>query len=330
MAVSTSIHSIATSTEPTPLPKRRTSWEKRLPIITLIPSLILLFIFVYGFIVFSGWTSLSNWTTLSTNLSFRGFQNYALIFQDYRFQSDLRNVLVFTILFIIGCLVIGMFLALMIDQRIKAESLFRSIFIFPMAISFIVTGVVWQWVLNPGQQGSPSGINILLHDLGMHNLPQWFVDPTIWPSFQVGQIQFGIPVAMISVVIAAVWQMSGFAMAIYLAGLRAIPEEIREAAKVDGAGFFQTYWKILLPELRGMTGTLVIMLTASSLKIFDLIKAMTGPGTGFTTDMPSMDMFTTTFQAQNFANGAAISIVLLILVAAFIVPYLISNLKGDR
>lgn len=310
------------------LPKRRRmTWERSLPLLTLLPSLVLLAIFVYGFILFSGWTSLSQWTTLMPNLSWQGAVNYLHVFQDYRFQSDLRNVIAFTVLFIIGCLVLGLFLALIIDQRIRLEAFFRSVFIFPMAISYIVTGVVWQWVLNPGQPGLPTGINIILHALGFRALPQWYVDPTIWPAFQLGQIQFGIPLAMISVVIAAVWQMSGFAMAVYLAGLRAIPEELKEAARVDGASWIKMHWNVILPQLRPMTGTLVILLTAASLKIFDLVKAMTGPGNGFATDMPSMDMFTTTFQAQNFAQGAVIAIVLLVLVAVFIVPYLISSLK---
>jgi glucose/mannose transport system permease protein len=303
-----------------------------MPIITLIPSLIAIAIFVYGFIAWTGITSVSNWVSLKMDLSYQGFQHYVDLFQDYRFQSDLRNILVFTVLFIVACLVIGLFLAVLIDQKIRAESLFRSLFIFPYAISFIVTGVVWQWLLNPGTAGSTTGINLILKSLGMdpNHLPQWYVDGTIYPGWTIGQIQFGIPIALISVVIAAVWQMSGFAMAVYLAGLRAIPDEIREAAKVDGAGWFRTYWKIILPQLRPMTGTLVIMLTAASLKIFDLVKVMTGPGTGFATDMPSMNMFTTTFQAQNFAQGAAIAMILLILIAIFIVPYLISSIRGER
>lgn len=331
MALSVSLPTVSPSTPTQPRRKRRLTLERALPVMTLIPSLAILAIFVYGFIAWTGLVSVSNWTSLKMNLSFQGLQSYANLFTDYRFQSDLRNVLFFTVMFIVVCIVTGMFLAILIDQRIRMESLFRSIFIFPMAISFIVTGVVWQWLLNPGTGSSVTGVNAILQSLGVNaaHLPQWYVDGTVFPGWHLGQIQFGIPIALISVVIAAAWQMSGFAMAIYLAGLRAIPEEIREAAKVDGAGWLQTYWRIILPQLRPMTGTIIIMLTAASLKIFDLVKAMTGPGTGFATDMPSMDMFTTTFQAQNFAQGSAIAIILLLLVAIFIVPYLIANLRGE-
>ncbi len=294
-------------------------------IATLIPSIILLGVFVYGFIGWTGYVSLTNWNSFIPNFSFAGLKNYLLVFETFRFQSDLRNIVVFTILFIISCIVIGLFLAMLIDQKIKAESLFRSIFIFPMAVSFVVTGVIWSWILSP-----QAGINLILKALGWKHLPLWFLSTTIVPSITVGQIQLGIPLALLAVLIAAVWEMSGFAMAVYLAGLRGISDEIKEAARIDGAGTWRIFWSIILPQLRATTTTVIIILTAASLKIFGLIYAMTGPGQEFVTDMPSMNMFQTTFQGNQFAQGAAISIVLLIIMAAFVVPYLISTLKqGD-
>ncbi|MCI0182428.1 MAG: sugar ABC transporter permease [Acidibacillus sp.] len=300
----------------------RISRDRISALATLAPSIILLGIFVYGFIVWTVYVSFTNWNSFIPNFSFAGLKNYLFVFETFRFQSDLRNIVVFTILFIIACIVIGLFLAMLIDQKIKAESLFRSIFIFPMAVSFVVTGVIWSWILNP-----QTGVNLILKAMGFKHLPSWFLSTTIIPNITVGQIQLGIPLALLAVLIAAVWEMSGFAMAVYLAGLRGISDDIKEAARIDGAGSWRIFWSIILPQLKATTTTVVIILTAASLKIFGLIYAMTGPGQEFVTDMPSMDMFQTTFQGNEFAQGAAISVVLLIIMAAFIVPYLISTLK---
>ena len=198
----------------------------------------------------------------------------------------------------------------MLDRRIRGESVFRNIFIFPMALSFIVTGVVWQWIFNPS-----TGVNLLLKEWGLEKLPQWYVDTRVIPGVEWGQISFGIPLALIAVVIAAVWQLSGFAMAMYLAGLRAIPEELREAARVDGANEWQVFRKVVLPQLRPITWSVVIILGHISLKIFDLIYAMTGPGAMFVTDMPGVYMFETTFRGNHYAQGAAIAVIMLLLVS---------------
>jgi len=306
--------------------KRRFSWDTFSSVATLIPTLLVMGVFVYGFIGWSVYVSLTNWNSLIPNFSFVGLQNYVDIFQTYRFQSDLRNIVVFTVFFIAGCLAVGLFLAILLDQKVRGEGFFRSLFIFPMAISFVSTGVVWAWILNPN-----TGVNLILKALGVHHLPQWFLSTVIVPNISLGQISVGIPLALLAVIIAAVWQMSGFAMAVYLSGLRGISDEIKEAARIDGAGMWRLFFSITLPQLRGTTTTIIIILTAASLKIFGLIYAMTGSGQEFVTDMPSMNMFQTTFQGDEFAQGAAIAIILLILLASFIVPYLISTLrKGDE
>jgi glucose/mannose transport system permease protein len=215
-----------------------------------------------------------------------------------------------------------------------------------MAISYIVTGVVWRWLLNPGtlQTGS-SGINLLFERIGLNFLKSpWFTDPTIvhipsdsalgvWLS-QIGlgglaSPHVGISVAMISVVLAATWQMSGYTMALYLAGLRGIPNELREAARVDGASEFQVYRYVVLPILKPITLSAVIILGHMSLKIFDLVVSMTGPGPAFATDVPAFFMFDTTFRGNNFAQGAAIATLLLITVAVLIVPYLVHTARTE-
>lgn len=288
----------------------------------ILPSIVLIAVFVYGFIGWTGYVSLSNWNTLVPDFSFAGLKNYAYLFQDYRFQADLRNTLVFTVLFIAVVVIAGQALAIFLDQKIRGESLFRNIFFFPMALSFVVTGVVWQWLLNPS-----TGVNLFLKKFGLDSM--WYTNTDILAGFKWGKIEFGIPVAIIAVVIAAVWQMTGFSLAMYLAGLRAIPEELKEAARIDGASEFKVYRKVIIPLLRPITVSVIIIMAHISLKIFDLIYAMTGPGANFVTDVPGVYMFETTFRGNYYANGAAIAIIMLLFVAIFIVPYLISSRKGE-
>lgn len=302
--------------------KRRLSKDHMTAIAFLIPSLLLILIFVYGFISWTGYLSLSNYNTIVPDFSFAGLKNYVYLFNDFRFQADLRNTLFFTILFIGLVIVMGLGLAILLDQKMKGESIFRNIFLFPMALSFIVTGVVWQWLLHPS-----TGFNKFLNLFGLE--PKWYTDTNILAGFKWGSIEFGLPVAIIAVVIAAVWQMTGFSLAMYLAGLRGIDEELREAARMDGATEFQVYRKIILPILLPITMSVVIIMAHISLKIFDLIYAMTGSGANFVTDVPGLYMFETTFRGNYYANGAAIAIIMLLLVAIFIVPYLWNSRKGE-
>lgn len=303
--------------------KTRLSKDRAMAVAFLAPSFILVLIFIYGFIGWTGWVSVSNWNTLVPDFSFAGLKNYIYLFGDYRFQADLRNTVFFTILFIGLVIVLGLGLSILIDQKLKGESIFRNIFLFPMALSFVVTGVVWQWLLNPS-----TGYNKFLQFFNIQ--PKWYTDTKILAGFEWGQIEFGLPVAIFAVVIAAVWQMTGFSLAMYLAGLRGIPEELREAARIDGASEFQIYRKVILPILMPITVSVVIIMAHISLKIFDLIYAMTGSGANFVTDVPGVYMFETTFRGNYYANGAAIAIIMLLLVAVFIVPYLISSRRGDQ
>jgi glucose/mannose transport system permease protein len=267
-------------------------------------------VFVYGFIGWTAYVSLSGWNTFIPDLSFVGLRNYAELFQTFRFQADLRNTVVFTLSFLAACLLLGFLLAVLLDQRVRGEALFRNVFLFPMSISFIVTGVVWQWLLNPS-----TGINLLLEHVGLGALRSpWYTEPRI---------------AIFSVVLAATWQLSGFTMAMYLAGLRGIPEELLEAARVDGASEWALYRYVVVPLLAPVTLSAVIVLGHISLKIFDLVFAMTGSGPAFSTDVPGVFMFETTFRGNRFAEGAAIAIVMLLLVAVLIVPYLWSTTRQE-
>ena len=295
---------------------RRLDWERITSILLILPSVIAIAVFVYGFIGFTGFVSLTKWNKLLPNFSLAGLRNYQTLLANPRFRIDMRNMVIFTVLFLISCLAIGFLLAILLDQRIRGEGIFRSIFLFPMAISFIVTGIAWRWLLNPGsaEMGS-TGVNLLFDTVGLGFLKNgWYTDPKI-----------GIK----AVVIAAVWQMSGYVMAMYLAGLRGIPEELREAARVDGASELQILSHVIVPLLRPITLGAVIVLGHSALKIYDLIVAMTGPGIGFSCDVPAYFMWDTTFQANRFAQGASIATILLVMVGVLIVPYLTYSLRRE-
>ncbi len=325
---------------------RQVSRDRWISLLLIAPSVIAIAVFVYGFIAFTGFSSLTKWASLTPDFTLVGFRNYARLFTIDRFLIDLRNTVNFTILFLAACLALGLVLALLLDQKVKGEAIFRNIFLFPMAISFIVTGVVWRWLLNPGttQTGS-SGVNLLFERMGLGFLhSKWFTDPTvlyIHPETTVGQFlnsigldwvttpYVGFSIAIISLVIAATWQMSGYTMAMYLAGLRGIPDELREAARVDGATEMQILRHIILPLLRPITLSAVIVLGHISLKIFDLVVSMTGPGPAFATDVPAFFMWDTTFRGNNFAQGAAIATILLIMVAVLIVPYLRYTMRSE-
>jgi glucose/mannose transport system permease protein len=354
----------------------------------LLPSIVLVAIFVYGFIAWTGYTSITNSTALQ-QLSRQpaqvvGLQNYAELFSGAlhtRFRIDMVNTVFFTVLFIAVCLGLGMGLAILLDQKIKGESIFRTIFLFPMAISFIVTGVVWKWLFNP-----TSGLNVLPTAIGLPRLQfDWFVSeqrvllfnwqdiPQIiallilgvvvllallqWSRHQsqtaawlaavalllTALIAFQVPrqfnglatpethgfnLALLAVVVAAGWQMSGYTMAMYLAGLRGIPEELREAARVDGATEAGVYRYVVFPMLAPITLSAMIILGHISLKIFDLVYTL-GGGDNLWIDMPGINMFFTTFRAQDFGRGAAIAMIMLIMVAVVIVPYLFSQLRTE-
>ena len=325
---------------PVPHILRRLTPERLASLALIVPSAIAVAVFVYGFIGWSALVSVSEWDTVTPDYTFAGLSNFKELFQNFRFQADIRNTVVFTLLFVTACLMIGLFLAALLDRGITGEGLFRSIYLFPMAVSFIATGVAWRWLLAPR-----SGVNLLLSHAGLGPLKQgWYTDPTvvhIASDSRLGEAlhgaglgwlaspDFGIPVAMISVVIAATWQMSGFVMILYLAGLRAIPEELTEAARVDGATEFQVLRHIALPLLRPVTLSAMIILGHVSLKIYDLVVAMTQRGPGFATDVPALFMFETTFAGSHFSRGAAISIVMLFSVSFLIIPYLIWSLRRE-
>jgi len=325
--------------------RKKFSSERFLPPLILVPSMAAIFTFVYIFILITIWVSLSRWGTLRIDWRLRDplFETYAQMFAMPRWHASLRNIFIFTALFLSSSIGFGLLLALLLDRRLLGFTLFRNIFLFPYALSFIVTGIAWRWIFNP-----ETGINLLFDGLGINKWlvsigsaplkPGWTTDPTVvfsvndalghvFPGVRHLSVQYGIPMALIPVVVAAAWQLTGFAMSMYIAGLATVPAELREAARIDGATEFKVYTKVILPLLRPVTVSTAIILGHVSLKIFDLIFAMTGVGPGFATDVPGIFVFDMTFKATRYNLGAAASIVMLLLVALVIVPYLWRNLR---
>lgn len=430
---------------------KRVNRDRIYAILLILPSIILLGIFVYGFIGQTFVWSMTNWTGLEKHpqKDFIGLDNYSTLFSavsGMRFRQELVNTFFFTAFFLVGCLTLGFILAVLLDQNIKGETVFRTIFLFPMALSFAVTGTIWRWLLDP-----KGGINILPEILGanawkfrwlnnrdsytfnwhevplattiliiavlvfvlvqnirrrkllsavfmaiptllllawigsdwigwdanepqMHgefnwqNVPQYiiatflvavllFMIYLLWHGKRRGTLILGIPaallllwyatggtsnfpnveraenygfnVALIGVILAAIWQMSGYTMAMYLAGIRGIPEELREAARVDGCNEWQVYTKIILPMLRPITLSAAIVLGHISLKIFDLIFAMVGID-HWPVSVPGVQVYYTMFRSNKFAVGSAIATVLLVMVASVIIPYLFTALRSEQ
>ncbi len=321
--------------------------ERTQTVLLLLPSIITLLIFVYLFIASTFWVSLSNWRTLRPNLTLRQplFATYAEMFSMVRWQADLRNTFVFTFFFILFAVTLGLTLAILLDRELFGHKIFRNIFLFPYALSFVVTGVVWRWIFNP-----ETGVNLFLDLFGINRLlaafglgplkPGWITDPTVvaqlngvlayaWPNAASWQVKWGIPLAMVPIAIAATWQLSGFVMALYVGGMATISDEVREAARMDGATERQVYSKVIIPMLRPVTISVIVILLHVSLKIFDLVYTMSGVGPGFATDVPSIFVFEMMFKATRYNLGSAAAIVMLVMVALVIVPYLASNLREE-
>jgi glucose/mannose transport system permease protein len=288
--------------------RRRWRWlrtDMALAVLVILPSIIAVAIFIYGFIAWTFYISVTDWNSSILDFTFVGLKNWTRLVNDPRFHKDLRNLLFYAIGFMTQCIVIGFTLASLLDQKIKGEALFRTLFIFPFAVSGIVTGVTWQWLMQPS-----TGVNLLFAKIGMG----WF--RPAWHS----SIEYGIW----AITIAAAWQFSGYVMALYLAGLRGIPYELREAAAIDGAGTWASYRYIIIPLLMPVTFTAIVLTGMNAIRVFDVVASMGGPGPGNSLDTLALNMYQTTFNAYRFALGAAIGSVMLLLAIFLVVPYLMS------
>ena len=291
-----------------PFTLRAGRWlERRLPQIVVSPLFALSLFFVYGFILWTAYISMTP-SGIMPVYDFIGLDQYARLWATPRWYVAIKNLFLFSALFIGIAMVMGIFLAILLDQRVRAEGLIRTIYLYPMALSFIVTGTVWKWILNPGL-----GIERFMREAGWENFTfDWLVNSDY---------------AIYTLVIAAVWQSSGYAMALFLAGLRSVDDEILKAAAVDGASPWKTYTSIVLPILRPVFLSTVIILAHLAIKSFDLVIALTGGGPGYATDMPATFMYAFAFQRSELGVAAASATMMLMTIVAIIVPYLYSELR---
>lgn len=281
-----------------------------LPRLVVAPSFALSLFFIYGLILWNGYLSVSA-SRLLPNYEFAGFAQYANLWGNERFHVALANMAVFGGLFIGGSMALGLLLAVLLDQKIRAEGVLRTIYLYPMAISFIVTGTAWKWILNPGL-----GLERLVQDWGWTSFTfDWLVNPDR---------------AIYTVVIAGVWQSAGFVMALFLAALRGIDDAIIKAAQVDGASLPRIYWSIVIPSLRPAFFSTLMVVSHLAIKSFDLVMALTNGGPGFATDLPATFMYAMAFSRGQIGLGAASATVMLMMVAAIVVPYLYSELRVKR
>lgn len=292
---------------PVKAPHRRTlrfRGDLAIAIVVLMPSIVAVAIFIYFFIAYTFYVSVVKWPTLLPDYTFVGLKNWINMFQDMRFRIDMRNLVLYALGFMTQCIVIGFLLASLLDQKIKSEAVFRTIYIFPFAVSGIVTGVVWRWLMYPS-----AGLNQLFSLVGLDFLKsKWYTDPT-W--------------GILAVTIASSWQFSGYVMALYLAGLRGISHELKEAAAIDGANTWQLYRRIIIPLLAPVTFTAVVLTGMGSIRVFD-IPAVLGTGAAFSTDALAFHMFQLTFQSNKMSSGAVIASVMIILAGFLVGPYLAS------
>jgi len=302
---------------------RQSRKERLIVILTILPSVAAIILFVYGFIAWSVAVSFSNWKGILPDYSIASplFKNFISIFKSQRFTIDIFNNIFFSFFFLALCVGGGLLLAILLDKSIKGEGVFRTVYLLPLAISFVVTGVVWKWIFAPS-----TGVNLLLTGL----LSKIGIEHTVNFGWYTSTASIGpFNIALLPVIIAASWRYIGYVMAMYLAALRGIPAELKEAARVDGASEFTIYRRIILPLLKPITLSALIILGHISLKMFDLFYVMTGSGSGFVTDVPSIYMYETTFRASEYGRGAAISLVMLVMVAVVIIPYITISLRKE-
>jgi glucose/mannose transport system permease protein len=298
--------------------KRRATTRERLqgvlPKLVLAPSFALVLVFVYGFNLWTLFLSFTN-SKAFANTNLVGLLNYRKLW-DWTFQTDppsnwytaLVNMGIFGGLYVVFCLILGLALAILLDQKIRGEGILRPIYLYPLALSFIVTGTAWKLFLDPR-----IGLEKAVQDWGWTSFHfDWVVNPRMM---------------IYCVAIAGVWQTSGFVMAMFLAGLRGVDGEIIKAAQIDGASAFQTYRRIIIPIMRPVFLSALIILTHMAIKSYDLVLSVTGKNPGGAAELPSTFMYSFTFTRNQMAVGSTSAVIMLMTIAAIMVPYLYSELR---
>ena len=288
-----------------------TEWlERHMPKFVMAPSFVAILIFVYGFIGWTAWVSFTK-SRLLPKYDIVGTIQYDRLFQSPRWETAINNLYVFGILFIVISMCLGLILAIFLDQKIRVEGVIRTIYLYTMALSMIVTGTAWKWILNPGL-----GIEATVRKWGYENFTfDWLVNPDM---------------AIYTVVLAGVWQSSGFVMALFLAGLRSVDEEIIKAAQVDGIPTWRIYSAIIIPSMAPIFLSAFIVLSHLAIKSFDLVIALTGGGPGYATDLPATYMYTMAFSRGDIGQAASSAMIMMAVVFTIVVPYLYSELRAKN
>lgn len=292
------------------VPDFRAKLQAWLPKLVLSPSLAMILVFVYGFIAFTFYLSFTD-SRILPSFGWVGWENYSKLWRLSHWEISLVNMAIFAGLYIAISTALGLALAIFLDQKIRGEGVLRPLYLYPMALSFIVTGTAWKWFLDPG-----IGLENVMHAWG-------------WESFKFDWIK-NRDFAIYTIVMAAVWQTSGFVMAMFLAGLRGIDNEMLKAAQIDGASNWNLYRRIVIPQLRPAFLSAFVILAHLAIKTFDLVIAMTGGGPGRATELPATFMYSYTFTRNQMGIGAASAVVMLTTIAAIMVPYLYSELRERK
>jgi len=282
--------------------------DKHLPKVVLAPSFAAVLVFVYGFIGWTAWVSFTR-SKLLPKYDIVGLIQYERLFAAPRWDTAITNLFIFGFLFIGISMLLGLLLAILLDQKIRIEGALRTIYLYPMALSLIVTGTAWKWILNPGL-----GLEAMVRGWGFESFAfDWLVNPDM---------------AIYTVVIAGGWQASGFVMALFLAGLRSVDQEIIQAAQVDGIPTWRIYSAIIIPAMAPVFLSAFIVLAHLAIKSFDLVIALTGGGPGYATDLPATYMYAMAFSRGDIGQAASSAMIMMAVVFAIVVPYLYSELRA--
>ncbi len=268
-----------------------------------------LFVFVGG----TAWTVTYSFTKsgLLPKLKWVGFAQYDRLWNTKKWLVAIENLAIYGICMLILMFLIGFILAALIDQKVRFENTFRTVILYPYAMSFVVTGLVWQWILNP-----EFGLERIVRDLG-------------WESFEFNPL-YNSEIAIFGVLIAGLWQGSGLVMVLMLAGLRGIDQEIWKAARIDGIPTWKTYILIIIPMMRPVFITTLVIVTAGIVKVYDLIVAQTSGGPGISTEVPAKYVYDAMFTAQNLGQGFAASTMMLLTVVIVVIPWAILEFGGSK
>ncbi len=258
---------------------------------------------IVAFALWTTWISFTSATLMPAG-DWVGLRNYTAVLATRNWKIAFDNLLIFGFGFVILTALVGLLLAILLDQRIRGENVLRSIFLYPLALSFVVTGTAWSWLLNPGM-----GVQKLVNDLG-------------WTSFRFDWL-VDRDMAIWTIVIAGIWQSSGFAMALFLAGLRSVEADLIKAAQIDGAGPFRIYTRVILPSLWPIVIAVMVILIQTGIRTFDLVRALTGGGPGIATQLPALVVYDFMFQRGQLGRGSAAAVMMLLTLAAVLLPYFI-------